>query len=45
MDGRVLKEERRRLYDKRGRRRGQIFANLAAHLARSCSELNVGIVF
>jgi len=45
MDRSVLEEERRRLYDKRGRRREQIFANLAAHLARKCSELNVGIVF
>jgi len=45
IDRAVLRAERRRLYDKRGRRREQIFANAAAHLARKCSELNVGIVF
>ncbi len=41
----VLKEERRRLYDKRRRRRGQVFANSAAHLARMCLELGVSAVF
>ena len=45
IDRAVLRAERRRLYSKRGRRREQMFANLAAHLARKCSELNVGIVF
>jgi len=45
IDRAVLRAERRRLYDKRRRRRDQIFANMAAHLARKCLELNVGIVF
>jgi len=45
VDRAVLREERRRLYDKRRRRRDQTFANLAAHLACALSALNVGIVF
>jgi len=45
IDRAVLRAERRRLYDKRRKRREQTFANMAAHLARKCSELNVGIVF
>ena len=45
MDRSVLKEERRRLYDKRGRRREQIFANTAAHLAKMLKALSVGVVF
>jgi len=44
-DRAVLKEERRRLYGKRRRRRDQVFANAAAHLARMCKELGVGAVF
>jgi putative transposase len=45
MDRSVLKEEHRRLYDKMRRRREQIFANTAAHLARTLKTLNVSIVF
>jgi len=41
----VLKEERRRLYEKRKRRRDQVFTNSAAHLARMCLELGVSAVF
>jgi putative transposase len=41
----VLKEERRRLYEKRRRRGDQVFANSAAHLARLCLELDVSAVF
>jgi putative transposase len=41
MDRAVLKEVRRRLYEKRKRRRDQLFANAAAHLVRVCGELNV----
>ncbi len=45
VDRAVLRERRRWLFDRQRRRREQIFANLAAHLARKCSELNVGVVF
>jgi putative transposase len=45
MDRAVLKEMRRRLYEKRRRRRDQVFANAAAHLAGVCLELKVGAVF
>jgi len=45
MDRSVLREERRRLYGERGRRREQTFANLAAHLAKTLKALNVNIVF
>jgi len=45
VDRDVLRAERRRLYSRMKRGRDQTFANLAAHLARKCSELNVGIVF
>jgi putative transposase len=45
MDRSVLKEMRRRLYEKRRRRRDQLFANAAAHLAGVCLELKVGAVF
>jgi putative transposase len=45
MDRAVLREERRRLYDKRKRRREQIFANNAADLARRARELGVDTVF
>jgi putative transposase len=41
----VLKELRRRFYEKRRRRRDQVFANSAAHLARMCLELGVSAVF
>jgi hypothetical protein len=41
----ALQEERRRLFDKRGKRRDQAFANAAAHLKRFACERNVGIVF
>ena len=37
----VLKEERRRLYDKRRRRRDQVFANSAADLAHRARALRV----
>jgi putative transposase len=40
----VLKEVRRRFYEKRGRRREQIFANAAAHLVRLCEELGVAVL-
>jgi len=41
VDRAVLKEMRRRLYEKRRKRREQIFANSAAHLIRVCLELGV----
>jgi putative transposase len=41
MDRAVLKEVRRRFYEKRRRRRDQVFANAAAHLVRLCEELGV----
>jgi len=41
----VLREERRRLYDKVRRRRDQVFANSAAHLAGMCLELYISTVF
>jgi putative transposase len=44
-DRAVLKETRRRLYEKRKRHRDQVFANSAAHLARMCLELGVSAVF
>jgi len=44
MDRAVLKEVRRRLYEKVKRRREQIFANAAAHLVKMCEELNVGVL-
>jgi len=40
----VLKEVRRRFYEKRKRRRGQLFANAAAHLVRVCEELGVAVL-
>jgi len=40
----VLAEERRRLFDKRKRRRGQTHANVAAHLKNEAIRRNVGIV-
>ena len=44
MDRSVLKEKRRRLYEKRRRRRDQLFANAAAHLIRVCEELGVAVL-
>jgi putative transposase len=44
-DRSVLKEERRRLYDKQRRRREQTFANTAADLARRACVLRVNTVF
>jgi putative transposase len=43
-DRAVLKEVRRRLYEKRKRHREQIFANAAAHLVRLCGELGVAVL-
>jgi putative transposase len=43
-DRAVLKEVRRRLYEKRKKRRNQLFANSAAHLVRLCEELNVAVL-
>jgi putative transposase len=43
-DRAVLKEVRRRLYEKRGRLRDQLFANAAAHLIRLCEELGVAVL-
>jgi putative transposase len=43
-DRAVLKEKRRRLYEKRKRHRDQLFANAAAHLIKLCKELNVGVL-
>ena len=44
MDRAVLREKRRRLYEKKKRRRGQVFANAAAHLIRVCLELGVAVL-
>jgi putative transposase len=44
MDRSVLKEVRRCLYEKRRRRRDQLFANAAADLARRARALNVSAV-
>jgi putative transposase len=43
-DRAVLKETRRRLYEKRRKHREQIFANAAAHLVRLCEELGVAVL-
>jgi putative transposase len=43
-DRAVLKEKRRRLYEKRKRHREQIFANAAAHLIKLCLELGVAVL-
>jgi transposase len=45
VDRAVLKEVRRRLYEKGKRRRDQLFANAAADLARRVRALNVSAVF
>jgi putative transposase len=41
-DRAVLKEMRRRLYEKKVEHRDQVFANAAAHLIKVCEALNVG---
>jgi putative transposase len=43
-DRAVLKEKRRRLYEKRRRHRDQLFANAAAHLVKMCEELGVAVL-
>jgi putative transposase len=43
-DRAVLKEMRRRLYEKRRKHREQIFANSAAHLVKMCEELGVAVL-
>jgi putative transposase len=40
----VLKEVRRRFYERRKRHRDQLFANAAAHLVKMCLELNVAVL-
>jgi putative transposase len=40
----ALQEERRRLFEKRGRRRDQTFANTAAHLKNEAVKRDIGIV-
>ena len=44
-DKAVLKEERRRLFEKRKRRRDQIYANLAKHIAEEFQRLGINVVF
>jgi len=44
MDRAVLKEMRRRFYEKRKRHRDQLFANGVAHLIRMCEELGVAVL-
>jgi putative transposase len=43
-DRAVLKEVRKRLYEKRKQRREQVFANAVAHLVRLCEELGVAVL-
>jgi putative transposase len=43
-DRAVLKKVRRRLYEKRSKRRNQLFANSAAHLIRMCEALGVAVL-
>jgi transposase len=43
-DRAVLKEMRRRLYEKRSNHRDQLFANAAAHLVKMCEELGVAVL-
>ena len=43
-DRSVLKEVRRRFYERRKRRRDQVFANSAAHLVKMCEELGVAVL-
>jgi putative transposase len=45
VDRNALAEERRRLFEKRRKRRNQIFANIASHLARFAREHSIGAVF
>jgi len=45
VDRNALAEERRRLFEKRRKRRDQIFANIASHLARFAREHSIGAVF
>jgi len=40
----VLKEVRKRFYEKRKRRRDQLFTNAAAHLVKVCEELGVAVL-
>jgi putative transposase len=44
VDRAVLKEIRKRFYEKRKKRRNQLFANSAAHLIRVCEELGVAVL-
>jgi putative transposase len=44
VDRAVLKEMRRRLYEKMRRRRDQVFANSAAHLVGVCEGLGVAVL-
>jgi len=43
-DRAVLKEVRKRFYEKRKRRKDQVFANAAAHLVKMCLELGVAVL-
>jgi len=43
-DRAVLKEVRRRFYERRRRRRDQVFANSAAHLVKVCEGLGVAVL-
>jgi putative transposase len=43
-DRAVLKEVRKRFYEKRRKHRNQVFANAAAHLVRLCEELGVAVL-
>uniref|UniRef100_A0A7C4B9L9 Transposase n=1 Tax=Thermofilum pendens TaxID=2269 RepID=A0A7C4B9L9_THEPE len=45
VDQEVLREKRRWLFDMRKRRMEQIFANMAAHMARELARRGVGVVF
>jgi len=45
VDRDVLRERRRWLYDKMRRRREQVFAKTAAHIAKTLRALGVGVVF
>jgi putative transposase len=43
-DRAVLREVRRRFYEKRRKHRDQLFANAAAHLVRVCEELGMAVL-
>jgi len=45
VDGSALREERRRLRGKMKRKRDQILANMAAHVARELANRGVGVAF